>query len=168
MKKLLKGRGVVQERGHATSLGIFPSWGGANVITVTFNCILVIVFLFPLNIGVSRSFHCTVLIHVYKVYTSCVRNTVVSSAYRLHTSCLHYAGVTSFFSLNMQFQFILEICHQSGVDKRLHIYSLTYRQSIICFYMMGLGANFTLIKVASSTNSCANCHYDIYQDTFST
>ena len=66
-------------------------------------CILVIVFLFPLNIGVSPCFHCTVLVHVYRLYTSCVYNTVVSPGYRLHTSCLHHAGVTSFFSLNMWF-----------------------------------------------------------------
>ena len=39
-----------------------------------------------------------------------------------------------------------------------------YGQSIICFYMMGLGANFTKREVAYSANSCANCHYDIYQD----
>ena len=39
---------------------------------------------------------------------------------------------------------------------------------MICFYMMGLGANFTMSKVASSANSYANCHFDIYQDTFST
>ena len=35
-----------------------------------------------------------------------------------------------------------------------------------CFYMMGLGANFTIREVAYSANSYANCHYDIYQDTF--
>ena len=46
--------------------------------------------------------------------------------------------------------------------------SETYGQSIICFYMIGLGANFTMREVASSANSYANCHYDIYQDTFST
>ena len=51
---------------------------------------------------------------------------------------------------------------------RMHTYSLTYDRSIICFYMMRLGANFTMRKVASSANSYANCHYDIYQDTFST
>ena len=39
---------------------------------------------------------------------------------------------------------------------------------MICFYMMGLGANFTMSEVVSSANSYANCHYDIYQDTFST
>ena len=51
----------------------------------------------------------------------------------------------------------------------MHIYSSTYGQSIISFYMMGLlGANFTLREVASSINSYANCHYDIYQDTSST
>ena len=32
---------------------------------------------------------------------------------------------------------------------------------------MGLGANFAIREVASSTNSYANCHYDIYQDKFS-
>ena len=39
---------------------------------------------------------------------------------------------------------------------------------MICFYMMGLGANFTMEEVASSASSYANCHYDIYQNTFST
>ena len=34
--------------------------------------------------------------------------------------------------------------------------------------MMELGANFTMREVASIANSYANCHYDIYQDTFST
>ena len=48
-----------------------------------------------------------------------------------------------------------------------HTVGLTYGQSVICFYMMGLGANFTMREVASSANSYANCHYDIYQDTFS-
>ena len=33
---------------------------------------------------------------------------------------------------------------------------------------MGLGANFIMREAASSANSCANCHYDICQDTFST
>ena len=33
---------------------------------------------------------------------------------------------------------------------------------------MELGANFTISEVASSANSYANCHYDIYQDTLST
>ena len=87
------------KEGDAVSLGIFSSWGVANVIAVTFNYILVIVFLFPLNIGVSPCFHCTVLVPVYRVYTSCFHNTVVSFCYRLHTSCLHHAGVTSCFSL---------------------------------------------------------------------
>ena len=33
---------------------------------------------------------------------------------------------------------------------------------------MGLGANFIMREVASSPNSYADCHYDSYQDTFST
>ena len=32
---------------------------------------------------------------------------------------------------------------------------------------MGHGAYFTMREVASSGNNYANCHYDIYQDTFS-
>ena len=47
----------------------------ANVTIVTFNYILVIEFLFPLNVGVvSPCFHCTVLVHVYRVHTSCFHN----------------------------------------------------------------------------------------------
>ena len=57
----------------------FSSWGLANVTTVTFNYILVIVLLFPLNVGVSPCFHFTVLVPVYRVYTSCFHNAVVSS-----------------------------------------------------------------------------------------
>ena len=34
--------------------------------------------------------------------------------------------------------------------------------------MMRPGANFTMREVASSANSYANFHYDIYQDMFST
>ena len=80
MEKLLKGWR------NSVSLGIFSSQGVANVTTVTFNYILDIVFLFPLNIGVRPCFHCTVLVTVYKVHTSCFNDTVVSSCYRFHTS----------------------------------------------------------------------------------
>ena len=34
--------------------------------------------------------------------------------------------------------------------------------------MIGLGGKFPMWKVASSANSYADCHYDIYPDTFST
>ena len=34
--------------------------------------------------------------------------------------------------------------------------------------MIGFDANFPMREVVSSANSCANCHYDIYQDTFYT
>ena len=47
----------------------------ANVTAITFNYILVIVFLFPLNVGVSPCFHCTVLVPVYRMYTSYFHNT---------------------------------------------------------------------------------------------
>ena len=60
------------------------------------------------------------------------------------------------------------MCHQSAVNETVHTYSLTYGPSIIFLYMTGLGANFNMREVASSASSCANCHYDIYQDTFST
>ena len=63
--------GGILRTGDAVSLGIFSSWGVANVTNVIFNYILVIVFLFPLNVGVSPCFHCTVLVPVYRVYTSC-------------------------------------------------------------------------------------------------
>ena len=85
------------------SLGIFSGWGVANVTTVISNDILVIGFLFLLNVGASPCFHCTLLVPIYRVYTSSFHNTVVSSCYRLDTSCLHHEGVTSCFSLNMWF-----------------------------------------------------------------
>ena len=50
-------------------LGIFSSLVVANVTTVTFNSILVIVFLFLLNVGVSPCFHCTLSVLVYRMYT---------------------------------------------------------------------------------------------------
>ena len=73
MKKLLKGRGILRRGdsvgngGDAVSLGIYSSWGVANI--VTFNYIFVIVFLFPLNVDVSPRFHCTVL-----VFSSCLQD----------------------------------------------------------------------------------------------
>ena len=52
--------------------------------------------------------------------------------------------------------------HYSGVDERVHKYSLTYGLSIvICFYMMGLDANVTMREVTCSANSHGNCHYDL-------
>ena len=60
------------------------------------------------------------------------------------------------------------MCHQPGVDERVHTCGLTCGQSIMtCFYMMRLGANFIMREVASSANSCADCHYDIYHRTHS-
>ena len=86
---MLKGRGVLK-RGDSVRKGgccwsgyFFSSWSVANGTAVTFNYILVAVFLFPLNVGVSRCFHCTVLVSVYRVYTYYFHNTVVSS---LHVS----------------------------------------------------------------------------------
>ena len=136
IEKLLKGRGdhqkggILCERGNAVSLDIFSSWGVANVTTVTFNYILVTIFLFPLNVGVSPCFHC----------------------FRLHTSCLHDAGFlvlvwTCGFNLFLKCVIIQELM-------RFHTYVLTCGQAImICFYMMGLGANFTMREIASSANS---------------
>ena len=99
--KIAEGQGDPKKRGgefcrkeDAISLGILSSWGVANVTTVTFNDILVRVLLFPLNVGFSPCFHCTVLVSVYRVYTSCFHNNVVSSSYVLHTSYLHHAGAT--------------------------------------------------------------------------
>ena len=57
MAKLRKDRRDCVRKGDAVSLGICSSWGVANVTTVTFNYILVIVFLFLLNVGVSLGFH---------------------------------------------------------------------------------------------------------------
>ena len=51
---------------------------------------------------------------------------------------------------------------ESGVDERVHTYSFTYGQSIICFYMIGLGANFTMWEVAPSANSCAVLTQSLY------
>ena len=65
MENFLKGRGYpkkggfCRKGGDAVSLDIFSSWDVADVLT--FNYILVIVFLFPLNVGASHSFHCAVL-----------------------------------------------------------------------------------------------------------
>ena len=59
MEELLNGSGdpkkgwFCRKGGDAVSLGIFSSWDVANITTETFNYILVIVFLFPLNVGVS-------------------------------------------------------------------------------------------------------------------
>ena len=85
--------------GDAFSLGIFSSWGVANLTTVTFSYILVMVFLFPLNIGVSPCFNCTVLVPVYRVYTCCFNNTVVSSCYRLHIKRFPWLYINYFQSL---------------------------------------------------------------------
>ena len=109
MGKLLNSRADHKKRwdsvgkGGCSQSGYFSCWGVANVTTVTFHYILVIVFLFALIVGVRSCFHFVVLVAVYRVYTSCFHNTVFSSCYRLHTSYLHHAGGTSCFSLNVWF-----------------------------------------------------------------
>ena len=69
MEKLLKGRGIPIRGDSVGKWGIFSSWGVANVTNVvTFNYILVTVFLFRINVGVSPYFHCTVLV----LFTGCI------------------------------------------------------------------------------------------------
>ena len=110
MENLLKGRGNPKKWGFCrkggmllvASQGIFSGWGVVNVTSVTFNDILVIVFLFLLNLGISPSFHCKILVPVYRVHTSFFHNIVASSCYRLHTSCFYHESVTC-FSLHMWF-----------------------------------------------------------------
>ena len=50
-----------------------------------------------------------------------------------------------------------------------HTVGLTCGQSITCFYMIELGIKFTMREdtTDNSANSYVDCHYDIYQDTFS-
>ena len=56
MRKFLIGRGdSVGKGGDAASLGIF------RLLVWVFYYILAIVFLFPLNVGVSHCFYCTFL-----------------------------------------------------------------------------------------------------------
>ena len=142
MEEFLKGRGDSIGKGDAVSLDTFFSWGVANVLTL--NSVLVIVFLFPLNVGVSPCFHCIVLV----MFTVCVLPVSIIQLLVLVTG------------------YILPVCR---VDERVHTYSLTYGQSVVIhFYMMGLGASFTMREVASIASNSANCHYGIYQDTFST
>ena len=70
LKQLQKCRGdpkkgrICKKGGMLLVWVFFSSWGLANVTIVTFNYILVIVLLFPLNVGVSTCFHCTVLVSV--------------------------------------------------------------------------------------------------------
>ena len=64
MEKLLKGRGHPKKGRFCRKGGMLLNWvfflaGVANVTTVTFNYILVAVFLFPLNVDVSPCFHYT-------------------------------------------------------------------------------------------------------------
>ena len=64
MEKLLKGRGHPKKGRFCRKGGMLLNWvfflaGVANVTTVTFNYILVAVFLFPLIVGVSPCFQCT-------------------------------------------------------------------------------------------------------------
>ena len=46
----------------------------------------------------------------------------------------------------------------------MHTYGLTCGQSIISFYMIALGVNFTMRELVPSANSYANCYHDVYQD----
>ena len=122
MENLLKGRGdpkkggIIQEREDAVSLGIFSSWGVANVTTVTFNYILVIVFLFPLNVGVSPCFHCT-----YS-FSFCLQGVY----FLLQVTYFLFASWRCHFLFQSEHVVLiyLEMCHQSGVDERVHTYSL--------------------------------------------
>ena len=127
---------------------------------------MVIVSLFPLSL--SPCFYCTVLVPVHRVYTSCFHNAVGSSSYRLHTSCLHHTGATSCFSLNMWLQLIswnVSLVRSSWESAHIefNLWSVYYDM-----LLYDGTCHFTMRDVVFSVNSYANCHHDIYQETFST
>ena len=92
-------KGFCRKVGDPVSLGIFSTWGVVNV--PTFNYTLIIVFLFPLLVGVTP-FPLYSFCSCLQVYTYWFHNTVVSSSYRLQIPCLHHAGVSS-MSAHIQF-----------------------------------------------------------------
>ena len=136
----------------------------ANVTTVTSNYILVIVFPFPLNVGVSPCFHCcTVLVPVYRVYTSCF-HTVVSFCYRLDTSiCMMQLLLLVSVWMCGFILFLKCVISQELMRECSHMVYLVV-SLLWYFYIMGHGVNVTIRKVAFSANSYGNCHYDISGD----
>ena len=138
-----------------------------DVTTVTFNSILVIVFLFLLNVGVSPCFHCTLLVLVYRMYTffPIIYLSVPVTGYILPVCIMKLLLLVSVWTCGFN---LLLICVNSREFMRECTHTVWLMVSLLCFYMMGLGANFTRREVASSANSYANCDYDIYQGTFST
>ena len=74
----------------------------ANVTTVTFDYILVIVFLFPLNVGVSLCFHCTVLVPVCMFLKKVEYQEVGDEKRREGGGLIHLSAL---FKRAIQFQF---------------------------------------------------------------
>ena len=162
MEKLLKGWGNSVGKGHSVSPGILSSQGVANVTTVTFNYILVIVFLFPLNVGVRPCFHCTVLVTVYKVHTSCFNDTVVSSCYRFHTffcmmQVLQFLKVS--LELSLQTTYYMLVTQIVPVKQNLHMLQIFFR--ITSWKKQSF--DFSLIQLneelALACNSCTGGNY---------
>ena len=114
-------------------------------------------FLSPLNVGVSSSSHCVVLLPVYRVYTFCFHNTVVSSCSRLILPVYIMQILLLVSVRTCGFNLFLKcvICQDL---MRVHICSLIYGQFMTCFCMMVLGANFTMSEVASRTHSVLKTH----------
>ena len=130
----------------------------ANVTAITFNYILVIVFLFPLNVGVSPCFHCTVLVPVYRVYTSYFHNTqllVPVTGYILPV-CIIQVLLVSVWACGLIYSWNVSLVRSRWESGHIQF---NFMFSLLCFSMMGLGVNFIMREVASSANSYANCQY---------
>ena len=137
----------------------------ANVTAITFNYILVIVFLFPLNVGVSPCFHCTVLVPVYRMYTSYFHNTqlLVPVTDYILPVCIIQVLLVSVWACGLIYSWNVSLVRSRWESAHIQF---NFMFSLLCFSMMGLGVNFIMREVASSANSYANCQY-IYQGTFS-
>ena len=83
------------------------------------------------------------------VVSPCFHCKILVPVYRVYTSCFHNTVVSSCYRLH------ISCLYHPGVT------------SCFSFYMIRLGANFTMREVASTASGYANCHYDIYQDAFS-
>ena len=125
------------------SLGIFSGWGVANVTTVISNDILVIGFLFLLNVGASPCFHCTLLVPIYRCILplSIIQLSVPVTGYILP------ACITKVWLLVLvwtcDFNLFL-ICVNSLEFMTECTHKVWLMVSPLCFYMTRLGASFTM------------------------
>ena len=135
---------------------VFFLAGAAYVLT--FNYILIIVFIFPLHEGFSPCFHCTVFSKIQLLVPITGHIPPVCIMQMLLLVSVWTCGFKLFLKC------VIVRSWWESTHIQFNLWSVCYD----CFIWLDLVSTSPWEKVHPTPTDYANCHYDTYQDTLST